>query len=100
MDKEDPVHYCAESDFGPYWSITRYEDIMKVDTSHEIFSSQPSINIRDQPEDFRLPMFIAMDRPKHDLQRKVVNPVVGASPTSRSCGMNGSMNRPRVTSFP
>jgi cytochrome P450 len=75
---EEPVHYCAQSDFGPYWSVTRYQDIMTVDTSHEIFSSEPSINIRDQPEDFRLPMFIAMDRPKHDLQRKVVSPVVGA----------------------
>jgi cytochrome P450 len=72
------VHYSADSVFGPYWSITRYRDIMTVDTSHEIFSSEPNINIRDQPEDFRLPMFIAMDRPKHDEQRKVVTPVVGA----------------------
>jgi cytochrome P450 len=75
---ESPVHYCAESVFGPYWSVTRYEDIMSVDTSHDIFSSEPNINIRDQPEDFRLPMFIGMDRPKHDEQRKVVNPIVGA----------------------
>lgn len=75
---ESPVHYCAESDFGPYWSITRYQDIMTVDTSHDVFSSEPNINIRDQAEDFALPMFIAMDRPKHDEQRKVVNPVVGA----------------------
>ena len=75
---ESPVHYCAESVFGPYWSVTRYEDIMSVDTSHDIFSSEPNVNIRDQPEDFRLPMFIGMDRPKHDEQRKVVNPIVGA----------------------
>ncbi len=25
---EDPVHYCAESDYGPFWSITKYNDIM------------------------------------------------------------------------
>ena len=31
---EDPVHYCAESEFGPYWSITRYDDIMAVETNH------------------------------------------------------------------
>jgi cytochrome P450 len=76
---EAPVHYCADSFFGPYWSVTRYEDIMQVDTSHDIFSSEPAITIRDADEDFPLPMFIAMDRPKHDEQRKVVSPVTGPS---------------------
>ena len=36
---EAPVHYCADSQYGPYWSITRYEDIMAVDKNHQIFSS-------------------------------------------------------------
>ena len=76
LRKEDPVHYCAEHEFGPYWSVTKYKDIMAVDTNHEIFSSEPSITIADPKDDFRLPMFIAMDPPKHDKQRKVVTPVV------------------------
>ncbi len=75
---EAPVHYCPESPFGPYWSVTRYDDIMAVDTSHQVYSSEPAITIRDPLEDLPLPMFIAMDRPKHDEQRKVVSPVVGA----------------------
>ncbi len=75
---EAPVHYCADSFFGPYWSVTRYEDIMAVDTSHDIYSSEPAITIRDTQETFPLPMFIAMDRPKHDEQRAVVSPVTGA----------------------
>jgi len=75
---EAPVHFCAESEFGPYWSITRYEEIMTVDTSHQVFSSEPAITIRDQLDDFQLPMFIAMDRPKHDVQRATVSPTVGA----------------------
>jgi len=74
---EAPVHYCAESFFGPYWSVTRYDDIMSVDTSHDLFSSEPTIVIQDPEEDFTLPMFIAMDRPKHDEQRMVVAPVAG-----------------------
>ena len=74
---EAPVHYCPDAMLGPYWSVTRYEDIMTVDTSPEIFSSEPSITMRDPEEDFTLPMFIAMDPPKHDEQRKVVNPAVG-----------------------
>jgi cytochrome P450 len=75
---EAPVHYCPESFFGPYWSVTRYEDIVKVDTSHEIYSSEPAITIGDTQDTFPLPMFIAMDRPKHDEQRRVVSPVTGA----------------------
>ena len=37
---EDPVHYTPESDFGAFWSVTKYKDIMAVDTNHEVFSSQ------------------------------------------------------------
>lgn len=76
---EAPVHLCTTNEeFGRYWSLTRYEDIMLVDTSHEIFSSEPSITIADQPEDFTLPMFIAMDEPLHSQQRGAVNPAVGS----------------------
>ncbi|MFK7914439.1 MAG: cytochrome P450, partial [Pseudomonadales bacterium] len=60
-----------------YWSITRYDDIKAVDMDHDRFSSEGGITIANEDEDFRLPMFIAMDRPKHDDQRKVVAPVAG-----------------------
>jgi cytochrome P450 len=76
LRKEDPVHYQANHQFGPYWSITKFNDIMAVDTNHAAFSSEPSITIVDPQEDFRLPMFIAMDPPKHDVQRKTVTPAV------------------------
>ena len=76
LRNEAPVHYCDESEFGPYWSVTKYRDIMAVDTNHKIFSSEGGITIDDQDEDFTLPMFIAMDPPIHDDQRKVVSPVV------------------------
>ncbi|MBA3811269.1 MAG: cytochrome P450 [Caulobacteraceae bacterium] len=73
---EDPVHFTAEHEFGPYWSVTRYADIMTVDTNHGVFSSEGGITIANAREDFHLPMFIAMDPPKHDAQRKVVSPIV------------------------
>ncbi|MBL8779684.1 MAG: cytochrome P450 [Alphaproteobacteria bacterium] len=79
LRREDPVHYCAESDYGPYWSVTKYKDILSVDTNHQVYSSESGlggITIRDARPDFRLPMFIAMDPPKHDAQRKVVSPIV------------------------
>jgi len=74
---EDPVHYTPESEFGAFWSVTKYKDIMAVDTNHEVFSSEGGITIGDQPmEEGPLPMFIAMDPPKHDVQRKTVTPAV------------------------
>ena len=83
LRQEDPVHYCADSKFGPYWSITRYNHIMAVDTNHAVFSSEGGITLRDQQEDFKLPMFIAMDQPKHDDQRKVVSPIVAPANLAR-----------------
>ena len=76
LRKEAPVHYCKESEFGPYWSITRFDDIKWVDKNHELFSSEGGITVEDGQEDFPLPMFIAMDPPKHDQQRAVVSPTV------------------------
>ena len=73
---EDPVHYCSQSAVGPYWSVMKYKDIMEVDTSPEIYSSEPTIGIIDQFEEFTLPSFIAMDPPKHDEQRRIAQPVV------------------------
>jgi len=76
---EAPVHWCKASEFGPYWSVTRYSDIMTVDTNHGVFSSDAAlggITIRDARPDLRRPSFIAMDPPKHDEQRKTVSPIV------------------------
>jgi cytochrome P450 len=76
---EEPVHWCRQSEFGPYWSVTKYADIMTVDTNHGLFSSEAAlggITIRDARPDLRRPSFISMDPPKHDAQRKVVSPIV------------------------
>jgi cytochrome P450 len=79
LRREDPVHYCAESPFGPYWSVTKFNDIMTVETNHQVFSSEKAIGIFDPVEDdFQMPMFIAMDPPKHDEQRKTIAPIVAS----------------------
>ena len=80
LRREDPVHYTAKSLYGPYWSATTFNDIMTVETNHQVFSSEGSISIFDQnpDNDFVTPMFIAMDPPKHDAQRKVIAPIVSS----------------------
>lgn len=77
LRKEDPVHLQTDHpEAGSFWNVTRYKDIMEVDTNHDLYSSAGSIVATDQDEDFSLPMFIAMDPPKHDQQRREVSPVV------------------------
>jgi cytochrome P450 len=78
LRKEDPVHYCKDSMFGPYWSVTKYNDIMDIETNHSVFSSAASlggITIRDTAPDLRRESFIAMDQPRHGPQRKTVAPM-------------------------
>ncbi len=77
-----PVHYTPESLYGPFWSVTKYNDIMAVDTNHQVFSSADGIALQSleaAAEAAKRPMrqsFIGMDPPRHDEQRKAVSPVV------------------------
>ncbi len=86
LRREAPVHFTAESQFGPYWSVTKFDDIMYVDTHHELFSSDSdkggiSLGGRALKEGevadptYSVPMFIMTDPPKHDVQRAVVAPM-------------------------
>jgi cytochrome P450 len=78
LRQEDPVHYCKDSMFGPYWSVTKYKDIMDIETNHAVFSSAASLggtSIRDVAPDLRRESFISMDQPRHSAQRKTVAPM-------------------------
>ncbi len=83
LRKEDPVHFSEDEEFGRYWHVTKYKDIMEVDKNHEVFSSEGGITIGpplNAPEErLQTRMFIAMDPPTHDVQRATVSPVVQPS---------------------
>jgi cytochrome P450 len=90
LRREDPVHLCENGMYGRYWSVTRYHDIMQVDTNPHIFSSDAllgGIVIRDVPADYRRPSFISMDPPKHGEQRKVVAPIIAPPNLQKLSGM-------------
>ncbi len=87
LRREDPVHFTPESEYGPYWSITRWADIMAVDTNHEAFSSALGIALQDlealaEQERVMGPRrrggagFITMDPPEHGPKRKAVSPTL------------------------
>jgi cytochrome P450 len=89
LRREDPVHWCQDGMHGSYWSVTKYKEIMHVETHHQIYSSEArlgGITIRDIPMEFRRRSFISSDPPYHDEQRKVVSPVVAPMNLQRMSG--------------
>jgi len=77
LRREDPVHWRQNGMYGSFWSITKYQDIVDVETRHQEFSSEAALGgfvITERPVEYRQPSFIAMDPPKHTAQRRVVAP--------------------------
>ena len=82
LRRDDPVHYCETSPFGPYWSVTRYDDIFAVELDHANYSSSSElggIQITDQPLGQEFANFIRMDPPGHTAHRRTVAPIVAPS---------------------
>ena len=77
LREEDPVHYCKDSENGPYWSITKFKDIMEVEANHTVFSSAERISVQLRNSALsRTSSFIQMDEPEHGNQRRTVQGVV------------------------
>jgi cytochrome P450 len=84
MREHAPINKINGSDFEDYWSVTTHKQIQYVESLPDIFSSSfeyGGITILPQLDEFGpngerviLPMFIAMDRPKHTEERRVVAP--------------------------
>jgi cytochrome P450 len=90
LRREDPVHYRQDGMYGSFWSVTKFKDIMAVETRPEIFSSETrlgGITITDRPMEFRRSSFISMDPPRHDEQRKVVSPIVAPANLNNMSGI-------------
>jgi len=90
LRREDPVHYRKDGMYGSFWSVTKFKDIMTVETHPEIYSSDAKlggISITDRPMEFRRSSFISMDPPRHDEQRKVVSPIVAPANLNNMSGI-------------
>lgn len=90
LRKEDPVHFCADGPYGPFWSLTKYKDILDADSNWKAFSSADGAIVLDSERITGLSdnatsiaSFISMDPPKHDIQRKIVSPSVAPQNIAR-----------------
>jgi cytochrome P450 len=89
LREEDPVHFVESPTYGPYWSLTRWADILAVDSDHQTFSSATGISLvsaearANYDRQGSNPGFIQMDPPRHDAQRKSVTPAVAPQNLAR-----------------
>ena len=87
MQKAGPLHWIDDSPYGAHWAVVGHKAIQHIEALPEAFSSSfehGGITILDGPNEEELaargqaprdlPMFIAMDRPKHTGQRRTVAP--------------------------
>jgi cytochrome P450 len=86
LREEDPIHFAEYPLFGPMWHVTRYQDIVAIDTDHKRFSSSDQFGgiqiddavVRPPVEGVEISAFITKDQPEHAPIRKSVQPI--ASP--------------------
>ena len=106
LRQEDPVHYTADSAYGPFWSVTKYNDIVAVDSNHKLFSSHNALTLDEErfegigEDGVAVGGFIAMDPPKHDEHRKIVTPAVAPANIARIEGLIRERTRSLLSSLP
>ncbi len=105
MREQAPINKITGSDFNDYWNITTLKPIQHVEALPDIYSSSFEHGgitivsdddfIDEIPEDQRIvmPMFIAMDRPKHTEERRVVAPAFTPAEMATDVGRNPRAHR-------
>lgn len=84
LRRKAPVHYCADGVFGPFWSISLYDDIVEIESKPQLFSSEAkhggvSIIDADSEAGTYIESFIMMDPPHHSGKRRVIAPAFNPS---------------------
>ena len=79
LRRDAPVHYCKESPVGPFWSVTKYKDIIDAEVNHRAFSSSrrsAASRCATGRRAWSCPCSSRWTRRSTKLQRKVVQPIV------------------------
>ncbi len=41
LREEDPVHWTEPDGFRPYWTVTKYDDILEIEKRNDVFHNEP-----------------------------------------------------------
>ncbi len=75
MRNEDPMAWCDGGQYKGYWSMTRYDDILKHNRNFSLLSSERGIRMEDQSHEEYLARrtFQETDPPGHTASRAIVS---------------------------
>ncbi len=73
---EQPVSWSDEEDGSGFWSLTRYDDVLKASRNSKIFSTAKGIRIEEMDEEELVARktMMEMDPPEHTSYRRLVQP--------------------------
>ena len=83
LRREAPVHRCERSRNGPYWSITRFEDVRTIELDPRRFSSDGTVSIVDRPFEHVLEPHLARGPRPDELRHQGGRPVAQAARVPR-----------------
>ena len=72
LRRDDPVHRLEGGFGGDFWAVTRYADIVAVETNPEVFRNGPALTVGSDSSGFR--MLVNLDPPEHPRHRALANP--------------------------
>lgn len=105
LRREAPVHFTAESRFGPYWSICRHADIVEIESLPQLYSSEAkhggvSIIEANGDETAAFESFIMMDQPRHGPKRRVIAAAFTPSEMARLADSIRARTAARLNALP
>lgn len=74
LREQDPVHWNDEPDGPGFWSLTRYEDIVKAIDDPATFINGKGTQILSRRVEGHTPTVHNMDPPRHTLMRAIATP--------------------------
>ena len=78
LRREAPVHWNESKNAAPFWSVTKYEDVIHISRNPLLFSSEAGISIPPREVESTPAfnaigkMLIIMDPPRHVRLRRLV----------------------------
>ncbi len=86
MRREDPLAWCDGGQYKGYWSMTRYDDILRHNRNPSLLSSARGIRMEDQSREEYLARrtFQETDPPEHTVTRNIVSEAFSKKVIDRS----------------
>jgi cytochrome P450 len=82
LRRSDPIHWTSPKDYRPFWAISKYADILEVESKSDLFRNEPRMLLRTLKDEAKtrqltggssvlLRNLTNMDAPDHQVYRRL-----------------------------